>query len=389
MTDGHQHDHHDHNLQNHENHDQSHGHHEHHQDGQHHEHGHHEQNQNHEQHHGDHHHSGHYQQDGQSMNEQQPAEQQPVEEQVVARRRLGRGLGALLGGAGPTNEPMEEAVAEVEKSPEVKLQLRELAIASIRRNPNQPRKDFDATSIKELANSIKEHGVLQPIIVREFDGTSFQIVAGERRWLACQQIGRETIPCRVVDVIDKTACEYAFEENLKRQDLSDLEKAQAFKDYMNLFDSTVEELARQLSMSRSAVSNTMRLLDLPVPVKTMMQKGELTAGHARAILALKPEMQQKMAEKVVKQALTVRKTEEEVRKIVKPESKEIKLAENTEPTSDPHLASLESQLREMVGAKVEIKLSGKDVGKIIIHFENNDEFEGILGRLRDRLSNAA
>lgn len=316
-------------------------------------------------------------------------EHAPVEEQVVARRRLGRGLGALLGGAGPTNEPMEDAVAAVQQSGEVKLQLREIPIASIRRNPNQPRKDFDTTAIKELAHSIKEHGLLQPILVREFDG-AYQIVAGERRWLATQQIGRETIACRVVDVIDKTACEYALEENLKRQDLSDLEKAQAFKDYMNLFDTTVEELAKQLSMSRSALSNTMRLLDLPVPVKQMLQKGEISAGHARAILALKPEQQIKMAEKVIKQGLTVRKTEEEVRKIVKPEAKEIKLAEHTDAQpSDPHLASLESQLREMIGAKVEIKLTSKDVGKIVIHFASNDEFEGILGRLRERMSHAA
>jgi ParB family transcriptional regulator, chromosome partitioning protein len=274
------------------------------------------------------------------------------------------------------------------------MDVRSLPVANVFRNPHQPRKIFSKESLKELGDSLLEHGMLQPIIVRQVVG-GFQIVAGERRWLAAQQAGLTNIPCRVIDVVDKTAYEYAFEENLKRQDLSDLEKAISFREYLDMFNTTVDELARQLSMSRSAVSNTLRLLDLPVPVKNALQEGKISAGHARSLLSLGVQDQLKMAEEVISKQWTVRQTEQAVRDLQgkneesAPATSEGGSKKKSAAEKTAHLVSLQDQLRDMIGAQVEIKLKSKDAGKIIISFETNEEFEGIMDRLRDRLSAAA
>lgn len=325
--------------------------------------------------------------------QQQP--QQQEEQAVAPKRRLGRGLDALLGGASPAaqvpqrQEPMRQTEGAQINSEQ--MDVRAVPVANIFRNPNQPRKVFSKDSLRELADSLLEHGMLQPIIVRQVVG-GFQIVAGERRWLASQQAGLTNIPCRVIDVIDKTAYEYAFEENLKRQDLSDIEKAMSFREYLDMFNTTVDELARQLSMSRSSVSNTLRLLDLPVPVKNALQDGKISAGHARAMLTLGVQDQLMLAEEAIDRQWTVRQMEQAVRDLL---GKNEEGADQTggkkkaanEKTA--HLQSLQDQLRDMIGAQVEIKLKSKDAGKIIISFGTNDEFEGIMERLRERFSSAA
>jgi ParB family chromosome partitioning protein len=193
--------------------------------------------------------------------------------------------------------------------------LRVIPTQSISRNPFQPRQDFDAESLSELAGSIREHGVLQPLLVREIEN-GYQLVAGERRWLAAQKAGLTSVPCRVVDVIDKTACEFALEENLKRKDLNDLEKAVAFRSYLKHFECTVEELAKQLSMSRSAVSNLLRLLELPESVQTLLRAGKLSAGHARALLPLPEADQQVLCERIQSESLSVRQVEAAVRELL-------------------------------------------------------------------------
>jgi ParB family transcriptional regulator, chromosome partitioning protein len=307
------------------------------------------------------------------------------------KRRLGRGLSALLGGGVP-------AADEVTSSDDA--ELRNLSVAALARNPFQPRKEFDAESLGELASSIREHGVLQPLLVREVDG-GFQVIAGERRWQAAIKAGLTTVPCRIVDVIDKTACEYALEENLKRKDLGDLEKAQAFKDYLNAFGGTVEELAKQLSMNRSTVSNFLRLLDLAEPVRLALASGKITAGHARALLPLEVADQLALSGRIQSEGLSVRATEAAARKILGRGPAE-KSAEQTAPTAgeaDPnvisltdaaaqqdqertrHVASLEDQLRSLLGAKVEIKLTSRDSGTIVIPFSSNEQFEHILRQL--------
>lgn len=315
------------------------------------------------------------------------------EQTVTPNRRLGRGLSALLGNNAPASV---ETVGEEKLSGE----LRNLPIAQVVRNPFQPRKHFDPESLGELAASISEHGVIQPVIVREYDGM-YQIIAGERRWQAAQKAGLVTLPCRVVDVIDKTACEFALEENLKRKDLNDLEKAQAFREYLDQFECTIEELSKQLSMSRSAVSNMLRLLELPDPVKNALHQEKIAAGHARALLPLEQADQLALCGRIQAEGLSVRKTEAAVKELQQAaivnsheanqgiqteechESPEgtIPISQGEEARTN-HIASLEAQLRDLLGVKVDIKLKGKDTGSIQIPFSSNEEFERILNTVR-------
>ena len=337
------------------------------------------------------------------------------------RRRLGRGLSALLGGGAPGHE---EIAAEDQS------ELRSIPTDQITRNPFQPRKDFDPEGLNELADSVKEHGVLQPILVRVVD-QGYQLIAGERRWLASQKAGLTKIPCRVVDVIDKTAFEFALEENLKRRDLHDIEKAEAFREYIAFFQCTIEELAKQLSMSRSAVSNMLRLLDLAEPCKLALRAGKITAGHARALLALETADQLALCGRIQAENLNVRQTEAAVRAITKPKPAEepvsaeatqqpteiqagepiatgepqaietqapaeggpapeaaepstISFAEHQAETGHrtPHIDSVEQQLRELLGVKVQIKLKSAETGFVVIPFDSNDDFERILRTVR-------
>jgi len=318
-----------------------------------------------------------------------------LQDNEMYRRRLGRGISALLGGAAPAAE---------ETAPEANLEMRYIGVERIERNPYQPRKDFDADSLTELAGSIKEHGVLQPLLVRELDG-SFQLVAGERRWQAAKKAGLTAVPCRVIDVVDKTACEVALEENLKRRDLTDIEKAAAFRRYLDHFQCTIDELARQLSMSRSNVNNILRLLDLPEPVKSALQTGKISSGHARTLLSLDNVADQlALCGRIQSEGLSVRQTEAAVRQASQPQQAGETTAaggvEAASPSSEQaapetipmaagapdertnHVQSLEEQLGALLGVKVEIKLKTKDAGLIMVPFASNDEFERIVTRLR-------
>lgn len=327
----------------------------------------------------------------------------------AVRRRLGRGISALLGGGAP-------AADEMTSHPP--LELRHVPVDAIQRNPYQPRKEFDAEALTELAASVREHGILQPLLVREIDG-GMQLVAGERRWLAAKKAGLAAVPCRVVDVIDKTACEFALEENLKRKDLTDLEKASAFRQYLDHFQCTIEELAKQLSMNRSTVSNMLRLLELPEPVKHALQSGKISAGHARAILSL-DELADQLAlcGRIQAESLSVRQTEAAVKQRQQELAPASEQAEAAVPAESPtvaaaqvaaddleasgaadtiplqpadtaaqperthHISSMEDQLGAMLGVKVHIALTSRDSGTISIPFTSNAEFERILGRLR-------
>lgn len=294
----------------------------------------------------------------------------------VSKRRLGRGLNALLGTAAMMGA--DEAAPGVQS---------EISIELIDRNPFQPRKDFDPAALNELIDSIRQHGVLQPVIVRPM-GDHYQLIAGERRLIAAKRAGLEHVPCRVLELSDQQVCEVSLEENLKRQDLGVLEKAQAFHEYLERFQCTVEELSRRLSLDRSTVSNMIRLLDLPDSIKQRVSAGQLTGGHARALLSLPAEAQEELAEKIVSQSLSVRKTEEAVRdKLQEGQSITIPISPDVAKSSSAsgmtaHLESLQSQLRDLLAASVEIKLKGKEKGRIIIEFQSNDDFERIVGCLR-------
>ncbi len=314
------------------------------------------------------------------MDEQQTISNSETDNSSV-KRRLGRGLNALLGSAPAAAPPANSAIKI--HSPEQD----EISVELLERNPFQPRREFDQQAIDELAESIRKHGVLQPLLVRSV-GDNYQLIAGERRWRAAQQVGLETIPCRVVELQDQQVCEPAIEENLKREDLKVIEKALAFKDYMERFGGSIEDLSRQLSMNRSTVSNMLRLLELPEIVQLAVRQERIAGGHARALLALNEEAQIQLAQQVEEQQLSVRKTEEAVRAILKAgtgaNTETVAAATKTEkPEMTPHVISLQDQIREKLVAKVEIRLKKKDTGQIVIHFGSNDDFERIVGQLRN------
>lgn len=294
------------------------------------------------------------------------------------RRRLGRGLNALLGSGAFS----DSAATNEHDQSQVHVDL-------IDRNPFQPRQEFEATALNELVDSIRQHGVLQPLLVRAI-GDGYQLIAGERRLIAAKKAGLELVPCRVLELTDQQVCEVSLEENLKRQDLNVLEKAAAFQDYLQRFQCPIEELARRLSLDRSTVSNMLRLLELPEAIKADVRAAKLTAGHARALLSLPEADQLSLSQQIQTEHWSVRKTEDAVRALQQEgstipfpgsdgaaEGRKSKKAELTN-----HLLSLQDQIRDWLGTPVEIKLKGKDAGRIIVEFASNDDFERIIGKLR-------
>ncbi|VAX38011.1 Chromosome (plasmid) partitioning protein ParB [hydrothermal vent metagenome] len=315
-------------------------------------------------------------------------------------RRLGRGLNALLGGSEESS-----GVTLPIKNAEVAPNQNEIHVELIERNPYQPRLEFAEDSLEELASSLKIHGLLQPLLVRPHNG-QYQLIAGERRLIAAKRAGIETVPCRVMELEDKQVCEVAIEENMKRKDLSVLEKAQAFKNYIDQFGSSIEELAKQLSMNRSTVSNILRLLDLSDVTKKALSEEKISKGHARAILSLEEADQNQICQRIQKESLTVRQVEEEVRSLLRDEPATIPFQATDESTTETgsvstqnreneeeqdvvedsgmtnHLKSLCEQLQNKLGTTVHIKLNSKESGKIVIDFKSNPEFERIVGQLR-------
>lgn len=298
------------------------------------------------------------------------------------RRRLGRGLNSLLGQA--TEQPGGEA-APVPPSSE----MMHIDINALHRNPFQPRKDFDLQALNELTESIASHGVLQPLLVRETPA-GYQIIAGERRWLASRDAGLKQVPCRIMKLEDKVVSEVAIIENLQREDLNELEKAQAFQTYLDQFGCSVEELAQKMGKDRSTIANSLRLLELPNFVKEALRAGKISAGHGRALLPLEEEADQiAMCQRIQSESMSVRTTESTVRTQLEEKQQTVPFKKNSgragskpETPVNNHVQQLVDRVRELVGAKVEIKQSGKDSGKIIIHFNSNDEFEKIVANLK-------
>lgn len=301
--------------------------------------------------------------------------------QFANRRRLGRGLNSLLGQV--SDQPGQEPASVPSQS-----ELLHIDINALHRNPFQPRKDFDLQALNELTESVALHGVLQPLLVRETPN-GYQIIAGERRWLASRDAGLKSVPCRVMKLEDKVVSEVAIIENLQREDLNELEKAQAFQTYLDQFGCSVEELARKMGKDRSTVANSLRLLELPSFVKEALRSGKISAGHGRALLPLEEEADQiAMCQRIQSETMSVRTTEAAVRaQIEEKQSVPFKKpgegsASKSETPINHHLQQLQSMVRDLVGTKVEIKLSGKSAGKMIIHFNSNDEFEKIVSHLR-------
>lgn len=298
------------------------------------------------------------------------------------RRRLGRGLNSLLGQA--SEQPGTEAAPVPTQS-----EMLHIDINALHRNPFQPRKDFDLQALNELTESIASHGVLQPLLVRETPA-GYQIIAGERRWLASRDAGLKQVPCRVMKLEDKVVSEVAIIENLQREDLNELEKAQAFQTYLDQFGCSVEELAQKMGKDRSTIANSLRLLELPKFVKEALRAGKISAGHGRALLPLEEEGDQiAMCQRIQSEGMSVRTTEATVRSQLEEKNQTVPFKKGgSKPGDKPvtsvsnHVQQLVDRVRELVGARVEIKTSGKESGKIIIHFNSNDEFEKIVGNLR-------
>ncbi|MEA2093865.1 MAG: ParB/RepB/Spo0J family partition protein, partial [Pseudomonadota bacterium] len=268
------------------------------------------------------------------------------------------------------------AGAPVEARP-VDGDLRALPVDIIQRGKYQPRVDMHPESLQELADSISEQGVVQPIVVRGIGEGRYEIIAGERRWRAAQQAGLHEIPAVIRDVDDRSAIAIALIENIQRENLNPLEEARALKRLIDEFEVTHEEAAQAVGRSRAAVSNLLRLLDLEDAVKEMVERGELEMGHARALLALGGAKQLKAAQQVIAQGLTVRATERLVQQLQKP-----KTSRPAAPSTDPDIQRLETRLADTLGASVVIRHGQAGKGKLEIGYNSLDELDGILEHIR-------
>jgi len=280
--------------------------------------------------------------------------------------RLGRGLDALFG-----------STVEELASPAVGQTV--VPIERIEHNPYQPRKSFDEEELSGLSESIRTHGVLQPLVVRQV-GDHFQLVAGERRLRAAQAAGFTEVPVRVLDFNDQEVLEAALVENIQRSDLNPIEKAQGFKEHLDRFGLTQEQLATRLGLDRTTISNLVGLLDLPAEVQEAVRLGQITTGHAKILKGLKkPDRQIALCKEIIAQEHSVRALEG-LLKEQRPDPKGNGQHEVPEKTA--HVQAIEDELRQSLATKVEIRLRGKDRGLFVLAFESNDDFERLLDRLR-------
>jgi len=278
-------------------------------------------------------------------------------------------LDALL----PSNFSLTEGSGDGGKVVEIKID-------EIVPNDQQPRRQFSEESLQELAASIEKKGVIQPIIVRKQPGGGYQIVAGERRWRACRLLGKKTIPALIKDYSDQQLLEIALIENIQREDLNPLEEARAYKALIEEYGLTQEEVAARVGKSRPFIANLMRLLNLAEPVQALVAGGQLSAGHARALLPLPAEGQVKLAEKIVREGLSVRQCEALVKGILTlaEEQKVSRQKPEAAPALDKTLVmDYQERLRERLGTKVEIEQRGEK-GRIIIEYYSPEELSRVL-----------
>ncbi len=287
---------------------------------------------------------------------------------MIRPKGLGRGLDALLSGV---DDAPPAARGET---------LQTIAIDRIRPGKYQPRTRMDAASLAELADSIREQGIMQPILVRPVDGSRFEIIAGERRWRAAQMAGLHDIPAVVRIVPDEAAVAMALIENIQRENLNPLEEARALDRLVREFGVTHQQAADAVGRSRAAVSNLLRLLELAEEVKALVEQRQLEMGHARALLGLAAGRQQiEVAALVAKKGLSVRETEALVRRLVDGAGES---APRTEPRADPNIRKLEQDLADKLGAKVLLQHAASGRGKLVINYNSLDELDGILGHIQ-------
>lgn len=300
----------------------------------------------------------------------------PTATQDAKRRALGKGLESLLP-ARPAVVPQIAATAAVESNGKPL----EISLDHIERNPFQTRTRFDDSKLAELAASIAATGVVQPILVRPLDVPGrYQLIAGERRWLASRRVGKSTIPAIVRQVSDEQTLEITIVENLQRADLNPMEQARAYQRLSQQFHLTQEQMATRTGKERASVANFLRLLKLPEPVQQKVETGELSFGHARALLSLDTaEAMASAAQKVLALSLSVRQTETYVQGLINPEAKQ-KKADKAKPEVDPNVREAEDKLRRTLGLKVQIE-DKKGKGRVIIEYSGLEDFDAILTAL--------
>lgn len=291
---------------------------------------------------------------------------------AAKKRGLGRGLDALIAGHSPS-----EVLSEEKQRGDL---LKSLPVDLIQRGRYQPRIDMNSERLQELADSIKAQGVVQPIVVRPIDGGRYEIIAGERRWRASQQAGLHEIPAVVREVPDQVAMCLALIENIQRENLNPIEEARALERLLHEFEMTHEGVADAVGRSRAAVSNLMRLLELRPEVREMLETGDLEMGHARALLGIGKSRQLEAARKVVSRGLSVRATEQLVRQLNSNDKSATRKAGGRQ--RDPNITSLEQNLAERLGARVEIKPGQRGRGSVVIHYSSLDELDGILQHIK-------
>ena len=282
---------------------------------------------------------------------------------------LGRGLGALLGEETATVSSLEENHQE--------LPVTMLPLHQIEPNRQQPRRAFDEDALETLAESIRQHGILQPLAVRRLDSGFYQIIAGERRWRAARRAGLEELPVVVLDVNDTQVLELALVENLQREDLNPIEEAEGDRQLMEEFGLTQEAAAARVGRSRPAVANALRLLQLPESVKAMVEDGRLSEGHARALLQLPAgPVLEETAETVVRRSLSVRETEALVRRLCRP-APEPATADPNAPFQVDYLGAAEQRLSSHLGRKVHI-VPGRRKGRFEIEYYGQEDLQRLL-----------
>ncbi len=285
------------------------------------------------------------------------------------KTKLGRGLESLLSA---------QAGFDVENNTRDKGELvsglKQLPLESISRSPYQPRKEFDTLAIEELAHSIQHQGLMQPIVVRKI-ANGYELIAGERRWRACQHLQMDTISALVRQVDDEAAIAMALIENIQREDLNAMEQAIALNNLKNSYELTHAEVAQAVGKSRVAVTNLLRLLSLRPEVQTLLENGDLEMGHARALLRLKIELQIDAAEQVIAKGLSVRQTEAMVKRLTEAGTKSNKIAE------DPDVERLMERLSEQIGVPVKITQTSKGKGKLVLSYSTLDELDGIIAKI--------
>ncbi|MCH2355970.1 MAG: ParB/RepB/Spo0J family partition protein [Pseudomonadales bacterium] len=299
---------------------------------------------------------------------------------MTAKKKLGKGLDALLSVGStqtmasllgrPKNKP-------VSVSADRDGDMKHVPIELIQRGKYQPRTDMHEEALQELANSIRVQGIMQPIVIRPISSDKYEIIAGERRWRACQIVGLDTIPAIIKPVGDEAAIAMSLIENIQRENLNPIEEAMALKRLQDEFELTQQEVADAVGKSRASVTNLIRLIGLSIDVRCMLEHGDLEMGHARALLSLPDIQQSEAARTVVGRGLSVRQTESLVRRLIAGdgEAKASKLV-------DPDIKNLEENLAEKLGTQVMIQHSAKGKGRLVLKYNSLDELDGILAHIK-------